>query len=139
MFDPSDTHTVKKRRGRQPNVAKVEEQPESRVPPKSTVKEIVKDSKGECSICSKDKNDSLLPCRDCTVKAHTSCIYKSEEALQRSSLNWQCDRCKTCTVCFETSEAVSSIFVFIFIFTCFLSLNIEKCVIFVLKIFVFAS
>lgn len=41
------------------------------------------------------------------LAAHPSCIYSPEELLQKASSNWQCERCKTCTVCCETSDAVS--------------------------------
>ena len=41
------------------------------------------------------------------LAAHPSCIYSPEEMLQKANSNWQCERCKTCTVCCETSDAVS--------------------------------
>lgn len=41
------------------------------------------------------------------LAAHPSCIYSPEELLQKANSNWQCERCKTCTVCCETSDAVS--------------------------------
>lgn len=86
----------------------------------------------QCSLCAKDKDEALVACRDCTVRgkqflyavnllrlifidiyicivftAHPSCIYSPEEMIQKANTNWQCERCKTCTVCCETSEAVS--------------------------------
>lgn len=39
--------------------------------------------------------------------AHPSCIYTAEEIIHKAGSNWQCERCKTCTICCETSDAVS--------------------------------
>lgn len=39
--------------------------------------------------------------------AHPSCIYSPEEMIQKAGSNWQCERCKSCTICCETSDAVS--------------------------------
>lgn len=45
--------------------------------------------------------------------AHPSCIYSPTEILQKTNTNWQCERCKTCTACCETSDMVSSLDIYI--------------------------
>ncbi|KOX69979.1 Zinc finger protein ubi-d4 [Melipona quadrifasciata] len=59
----------------------------------------------QCSLCAKEKQENLVACRDCTVRAHPSCIYSPEEMIQKAGSNWQCERCKSCTICCETSDA----------------------------------
>lgn len=55
-----------------------------------------------------------------TLAAHPSCIYSPEEMLQKVNSNWQCERCKTCTVCCETSDAVSFQYIFSYFIQCFI-------------------
>ena len=72
----------------------------------TSTKEIVRDPNKNCSLCSKDKQEPLTACRDCTVRAHPSCIYTPEEMVLKANTNWQCERCKTCIVCYETMDVV---------------------------------
>ncbi|XP_014479631.1 PREDICTED: polycomb protein Scm-like isoform X2 [Dinoponera quadriceps] len=103
VFDPSDNNLVKRKRGRQPgshnkNTLTQDSQDIAKV--------LIKDGPcRQCSLCAKEKQEALVACRDCTVRAHPSCIYSPEEMLQKANSNWQCERCKSCTVCCETSDA----------------------------------
>ncbi|KAJ8668065.1 hypothetical protein QAD02_009728 [Eretmocerus hayati] len=108
VFDPSDNMVVKKKRGRQPKVVPPpQEMPElTRVP---ILKESPKDPHRHCSMCSRDKQETLIACRDCTSRVHPSCVYTAEEIILKANTSWQCDDCKTCAACFETSEAGSLI------------------------------
>ncbi|XP_076642729.1 L(3)mbt interactor in ovarian somatic cells isoform X2 [Halictus rubicundus] len=92
VFDPSDNNLVKRKRGRQPG-----SQNKSTLSQESqdTVKPTVKDGPcRQCSLCAKEKQESLVACRDCTVRAHPSCIYSPEEMLQKGPL-------ATCFTCDE--------------------------------------
>ncbi|XP_033221931.1 uncharacterized protein LOC117176048 [Belonocnema kinseyi] len=104
VFDPSDNNLVKRKRGRQPgSQTKTISVPQD---PLESLKPIAKDGPNrQCSLCSREKQESLIACRDCTVRAHPSCIYTSEELLQKSCTSWQCERCKSCVSCCETSDA----------------------------------
>jgi hypothetical protein len=62
---------VKRKRGRHANVTKTlsNSQQDSQDSTKPiTVKESPKDPNRHCSLCSKDKQESLTACRDCTVR-----------------------------------------------------------------------
>ncbi|XP_043671400.1 uncharacterized protein LOC122630683 isoform X1 [Vespula pensylvanica] len=103
VFDPSDNNLVRRKRGRQSGTqnktATIQE-------PQETVKPPIKDGPcRQCSLCAKEKQEALVACRDCTVRAHPSCIYTAEEIIHKAGSNWQCERCKTCTICCETSDA----------------------------------
>lgn len=99
VFDPSDNNLVKRKRGRPGN-------PKNVMQDSQDCKPMVKDGPSrQCSLCAKEKQEALVACRDCTVRAHPSCIYSPEELVQKANSNWQCERCKTCTVCCETSDA----------------------------------
>ncbi|XP_012233877.1 uncharacterized protein Lint-O isoform X2 [Linepithema humile] len=103
VFDPSDNNLVKRKRGRQPGSHNKNSLMQDS---QDSAKAAVKDGPyRQCSLCAKDKDEALVACRDCTVRAHPSCIYSPEEMIQKANTNWQCERCKTCTVCCETSEA----------------------------------
>ncbi|XP_034944939.1 uncharacterized protein Lint-O [Chelonus insularis] len=107
VFDPSDNvYVAKRKRGRQPGSGqKASVQAPSQDSQDSSNKSTSKDTlTRQCSLCSKEKSEPLVACRDCTVRAHRSCIYSPEELSQKSKSNWQCDLCKTCTVCCETSD-----------------------------------
>lgn len=124
---------VKKKRGRYANATKISLTQDIVKPVTTTTSP--KDPHRHCSLCSKDKQESLIACRDCTVRgkknfscnhidksrkktfykniftilAHPSCIYLPDEMIQKANTSWQCERCKTCVICYETSEAVSEI------------------------------
>ncbi|XP_026828959.1 polycomb protein Scm isoform X3 [Ooceraea biroi] len=103
VFDPSDNNLVKRKRGRQPSSHNKNSLIQDS---QDTAKTTVKDGPyRQCSLCAKEKQEALVACRDCTVRAHPSCIYSPEEILQKANSNWQCERCKTCTICCETSDA----------------------------------
>lgn len=70
MFDPSDNMVVKKKRGRMSNAAKALAlaQQEAQDAAKPVVKEHPKDPNRTCSLCSRDKQEALTACRDCTVR-----------------------------------------------------------------------
>ncbi|XP_015116588.1 uncharacterized protein LOC107040840 [Diachasma alloeum] len=104
VFDPSDTNIPKRKRGRQPLASKTAVQASHEYqesPPKTTTKE---GPNRQCSLCAKDKSESLVACRDCTVRAHPRCIWSPEDLIHKVGASWQCERCKTCSVCCETSE-----------------------------------
>lgn len=51
------------------------------------------------------ENESLLPCNDCSTKAHLSCMnYSPELALRAQQFPWQCINCKVCNVCQESGS-----------------------------------
>ncbi|XP_049866524.1 histone-lysine N-methyltransferase 2C-like isoform X2 [Pectinophora gossypiella] len=67
-------------------------------------------SGGVCSVCLVQKprgsNDRLVECRDCSNKAHLSCLQSGSGILKpRPDNTWQCPHCKTCVVCCETNDA----------------------------------
>lgn len=69
-------------------------------------------SGGVCSVCLVQKprgsSDRLVECRDCSNKAHLSCLQSGSGILKpRPDNTWQCPHCKTCVVCCETNDAVS--------------------------------
>lgn len=75
-------------------------------------------SGGVCSVClvqkTRGSNDRLLECRDCNNKAHLSCLQSGSGILKpRPDNTWQCPHCKTCVVCCETNDAVSTYNLFI--------------------------
>lgn len=75
VFDPSDNMVVKRKRGRQPNALKalLQAQQEAQDASKAAaLKESPKDPNRHCSLCSKDKQEALTACRDCTVRGKKS-------------------------------------------------------------------
>ncbi|VEN44266.1 unnamed protein product [Callosobruchus maculatus] len=65
---------------------------------------------GVCSVCrlqnKRGPNDKMVACRECSNKAHYSCLNGDDMMLKMHPDNtWQCPQCKTCVVCFETSDA----------------------------------
>ncbi|XP_028038561.1 histone-lysine N-methyltransferase 2D-like isoform X2 [Bombyx mandarina] len=68
------------------------------------------ESGGVCSVCLVQKprgsNDRLVECRDCSNKAHISCLQSGSNILKpRPDNTWQCPHCKTCVICCETNDA----------------------------------
>lgn len=66
VFDPSDNNVVKRKRGRQPgsqNKSSISQEPQDSS--KSTIKE---GPCRQCSLCAKEKQETLVACRDCTVR-----------------------------------------------------------------------
>lgn len=107
VFDPSDNNVVKRKRGRQSSsiIKSTVQQQQEPVELSPKINNNKDRPNRQCSICGKDKSESLVACRDCTVRAHPSCIYSPEELLQKIGYGWQCKRCKTCVICCETSES----------------------------------
>ncbi|KAL3269923.1 hypothetical protein HHI36_008980 [Cryptolaemus montrouzieri] len=118
VFDPSDNN-VPKKRGRPAgslNKSTIEKQlarlsdesrPESRTSNSGS-------QFGVCSVChlqnKKGPNDKLVACRECSNKAHYSCLNGDDMMLKMYPDNtWQCPHCKTCVICFETADAGSLI------------------------------
>ncbi|XP_022087898.1 histone acetyltransferase KAT6B-like isoform X2 [Acanthaster planci] len=70
-----------------------------------------------CDYCSYNAScnkfgdaEELLICKDCNLKVHPSCMRYSVELAERSRLSpWQCMDCKTCLVCNESGDAVSTV------------------------------
>ncbi|XP_044754946.1 uncharacterized protein LOC123313907 isoform X2 [Coccinella septempunctata] len=65
---------------------------------------------GVCSVChlqnKKGPNDKLVSCRECSNKAHYSCLNGDDMMLKMHPDNtWQCPHCKTCSICYETANA----------------------------------
>nr|CAH7755326.1 unnamed protein product [Callosobruchus chinensis]CAH7756301.1 unnamed protein product [Callosobruchus chinensis] len=115
VFDPSDTH-VPKKRGRpigSLNKSTIEKQmsktsDDSR--PESRTSSNGREQGGVCSVCrlqnKRGPNDKMVACRECSNKAHYSCLNGDDMMLKMHPDNtWQCPQCKTCVVCFETSDA----------------------------------
>ncbi|XP_044260731.1 uncharacterized protein LOC123008783 [Tribolium madens] len=115
VFDPSDTH-VPKKRGRPAgslNKSTIEKQlaklsDESR--PESRTSNSGREQGGVCSVChlqnKRGPNDRMVACRECSNKAHYSCLNGDDMMLRMYPDNtWQCPHCKTCVICFETSDA----------------------------------
>lgn len=139
VFDPSDNH-VPKKRGRplgslnkstiEKQLAKMaaeENRPDSRTSTGS------REQGGVCSVChiqnKRGPNDRMVSCRECSNKgknityfielfykflflAHLSCLNGDDNMMLKMypDNTWQCPHCKTCVVCFETSNAVSIFF-----------------------------
>ncbi|KAF2882967.1 hypothetical protein ILUMI_23195 [Ignelater luminosus] len=115
VFDPSDNNLPKKR-GRPVgslNKSTIEKQlaklndGESR--PESRSSFTSREQGGVCSVCHNNRkvpNDRLVACRECSNKAHVSCLNGEDMMLKMYPDNtWQCPHCKTCCICFETSDA----------------------------------
>lgn len=52
------------------------------------------------------QNESLLSCKDCSAKAHPSCMnYSPELALRAHQSPWQCTNCKVCNICRDSGNA----------------------------------
>lgn len=115
VFDPSDTH-IPRKRGRpagslnrttieKNNIKKDEDsRPDSRTSTGS------RDHGGVCSVChtqsKRGPSDRMVACRECSNKAHYSCLNGDDMMLKMYPDNtWQCPHCKTCVVCYETSDA----------------------------------
>ncbi|KAI4461363.1 polycomb group protein [Holotrichia oblita] len=132
VFDPSDNN-IPKKRGRPVgslNKSTIEKQlaklsdndsrPESRSSNNSH-----KEQGGVCSVChlqnKKGPTDRMIACRECSNKvnfyihhlicqysfpAHFSCLNGEDMMLRMYPDNtWQCPHCKTCVICYETSDA----------------------------------
>ncbi|XP_013413244.1 histone acetyltransferase KAT6B [Lingula anatina] len=57
--------------------------------------------------------EDLLVCKDCSAKAHPSCMDYSPELARRarnSPIGWQCIDCKTCIVCDDSGDPDSMLF-----------------------------
>lgn len=53
----------------------------------------------------KGRFEALLFCKDCTAKAHPSCMDYSEELSFRARKGlWQCIDCKTCIICQDATD-----------------------------------
>ncbi|XP_056645491.1 uncharacterized protein LOC130450848 [Diorhabda sublineata] len=119
VFDPSDNH-VPKKRGRPVgslNRSTIEKQLARRINedgrenrPESRTSSNGRDQHGVCSVCHiqnrRGPNDRMIACRECSNKAHYSCLNGDDMMLKMYPDNtWQCPHCKTCVVCFETSDA----------------------------------
>lgn len=66
MFDPSDNNLVKRKRGRQPGSHNKATMPQES---QDTSKMGIKDGPcRQCSLCAKEKQETLVACRDCTVR-----------------------------------------------------------------------
>ncbi|KAJ8918794.1 hypothetical protein NQ315_011078 [Exocentrus adspersus] len=115
VFDPSDTH-IPKKRGRPAgslNKSTIERQlakmnDDSR--PDSRTSNSGREQGGVCSVChiqsKRGPNDRMIACRECSNKAHFSCLNGEDMMLKMYPDNtWQCPHCKTCVVCYETSDA----------------------------------
>ncbi|XP_014211660.1 uncharacterized protein LOC106641676 [Copidosoma floridanum] len=107
VFDPSDNLIVKKKRGRYSNavraaMASAQQQELQEAAKVTIVKENTKGSHRQCNECSKETDEALMACRDCTVRVHPSCVYTPEEKALKARTSWQCDNCKSCATCYET-------------------------------------
>lgn len=115
VFDPSDTH-IPKKRGRpagslnkstlEKHNSKRDEEPR----PDSRTSSSSRDQGGVCSVChnqnKRGPSDRMVGCRECSNKAHQSCLNGDDMMLRMYPDNtWQCPHCKTCVICYETSDA----------------------------------
>ncbi|PSN53578.1 hypothetical protein C0J52_00966 [Blattella germanica] len=94
FFDPSDVHVPTRKRGRP-----VGSTNKNKALNKANIgrPEV---EKGFCVICSYRGQDreELVSCKDCSNKAHPSCVDVKEDRL------WQCSQCKACAVCLEPCQ-----------------------------------
>lgn len=117
VFDPSDNH-IPKKRGRPAgslNKTTIERQQAIRSRSSDESRPASRTSNGGnqfgvCSVChlqnKRGPNDKMVACRECSNKAHFSCLNGDDMMLKLGPDNsWQCPHCKTCVVCFETSNA----------------------------------
>ncbi|CAH0556071.1 unnamed protein product [Brassicogethes aeneus] len=114
VFDPSDNH-VPKKRGRPAgslNKSTIEKNKmqEEFSRPDSRTSSNGREQGGVCSVChnqnKRGPNDRMVACRECSNKAHFSCLNGDDMMLRMYPDNtWQCPHCKTCVVCVETSDA----------------------------------
>uniref|UniRef100_A0A1Y1M3B8 PHD-type domain-containing protein n=1 Tax=Photinus pyralis TaxID=7054 RepID=A0A1Y1M3B8_PHOPY len=115
VFDPSDNN-IPKKRGRPVgslNKTTLEKQlvklPDGDSRPESRSSLNGREQGGVCSVChnnKKNSNERLVSCRECSNKAHVNCLNGDDMMLKMYPDNtWQCPHCKTCCVCFETSDA----------------------------------
>lgn len=60
-----------------------------------------------CSICKNGKNtERKISCVDCPFKGHITCLKLNDRKdLVLLELNFQCEKCRTCSTCYETSES----------------------------------
>ncbi|XP_054162039.1 histone acetyltransferase KAT6A-like [Oppia nitens] len=66
----------------------------------------------KCDFChlktkftKRGENEESLTCKDCSARAHPSCMGYSRELAERSSLSpWQCMDCKTCNICHDSRD-----------------------------------
>lgn len=69
-------------------------------------------AKPRCDFCQrnalsnpKGRYEALLVCKDCTAKAHPSCMDYAEELSKRALKGpWQCIDCKTCYICEDAGD-----------------------------------
>ncbi|CAG2168552.1 unnamed protein product [Oppiella nova] len=69
----------------------------------------------KCDLCqlrtkfnTRGEQEELLTCKDCSAKAHPSCMDYSVELAERSSRSpWQCMECKTCDICHDSKDAAN--------------------------------
>nr|CAD7463095.1 unnamed protein product [Timema tahoe] len=103
VFDPSDNNLPTRKRGRPfGSLNKCKD------PNFSSQNKVVESAVGVCYICHQRSNrrgnyEKLISCRDCTHRAHRSCAVFTNDSTHLSQ--WQCLSCKTCSVCFDTSES----------------------------------
>ncbi|GLV44462.1 uncharacterized protein CBL_10266 [Carabus blaptoides fortunei] len=128
VFDPSDNNLprVNRKRGRplgSLNKSTIEKQtaallsarssdqsPGSRPTSRASSTGAKEPMGGVCSVChmqgKKGGCDKMISCRECSNKAHVSCLNTEEGILRMYPDNtWQCPHCKTCVVCYETSDS----------------------------------
>ncbi|KAM7286463.1 uncharacterized protein ISCGN_030270 [Ixodes scapularis] len=75
--------------------------------------EFFEDDEPHCFICCLTAASNvtgdvepLLVCRDCSTKAHPSCLNYSPELVNVAQLSsWQCIDCKTCAVCNTNTDS----------------------------------
>ncbi|XP_025837285.1 PHD finger protein 10-like isoform X2 [Agrilus planipennis] len=118
VFDPSDNN-IPRKRGRptgsinktvdrhSKHTSSTELRPDSRMGN-------IREQGGVCSVCHNNarvSNDRFVSCRECSNKAHFSCLNGDDNMMLRMypDNTWQCPHCKTCVICFETSDAGSLI------------------------------
>lgn len=97
---------------------KVTKRKRSRKSNEDTGNPVAQDDDGRCDYClwTAEKNangepEALLVCKDCSAKAHPSCMHYSPELALRSRMSpWQCFDCKTCNVCSDSGNADSMLF-----------------------------
>ncbi|KAI8786736.1 atherin isoform X1 [Biomphalaria glabrata] len=80
--------------------------PEKKIAKKSDLKKHGSPSEQACDICHlsgrnpKGQHELLLHCKDCTARAHPSCMnYFGQLAVRAYRGPWQCMDCKTCCLC----------------------------------------
>ena len=68
-----------------------------------------------CSEClgtseknSQGEHEALISCSECGSSVHPSCLKRAGVTAPKQEDDWLCSECKSCKICGERAEIVSS-------------------------------